>query len=471
MNMSLHAARTARLLSATAALVASGSMLLGCAESPQQPVGQPPATSVQRSPLPGPTPPALPGDGSECPVEHCVSVVVTGDLLFHPGLWNDFRTSGDPDGANFDFMPLLDGQRRYLQRADLAICQMETPLAAPGGPYSGYPIFSIPPEVAFAAKAVGYDACTTASNHSVDAGTEGLVRTLDTLDAAGLPSTGTYRAEGERDVPLIVLANGVKVAIIAATFSLNGLHAEHDWQVDYPLDPEREIAKARAAREAGAQLVLGAAHVGTEYATEPDHQQIAYARALVDSGEFDFVYQHHTHSVLPLELRGDTWIAYGLGNTISESAPSERRVNNEFLMVRVQFARQADGSWSTSELVWNVATNTQGGAYTWCSVASDAPQGVCQSAAFDADVLSRSRATIDKLGAAESGAREWLITEEESWAAAAEEARAEQQRERARNLSLMVRALWHHDEDARIWDGTGFSAPDLSVLGEDPPPQ
>ena len=38
----------------------------------------------------------------------------------------------------------------------------------------------------------GYDACTTASNHSVDPGFRGLVRTVDALDARGLAHTGTY---------------------------------------------------------------------------------------------------------------------------------------------------------------------------------------------------------------------------------------------------------------------------------------
>ncbi|WP_449283175.1 CapA family protein [Leucobacter sp.] len=392
--------------------------IAGCAPEPEAaPAAEEPRRTATPTPEPEPEPEPQPGAGPECPTDHCVSVTVTGDLLFHEGLWSQYAIPTDAEGRNFDFVPLLEGQRAYLDRTDLAICQMETPLAPVGGPYAGYPAFSTPPELAAAVKEIGYDVCTTASNHTVDQGTEGLVRTLDELDAVGIAHTGSYRAEGERDVPLIVEANGVKIAVITSTFSLNGLYAEYDWQVDYReqeprVDPERAIAKAEKAREMGAEIVIGVQHIGEEYWSEPTPGQMELAHQLHDSGLFDFVYQHHAHAVQPLESYEGKWILYGTGNTISESAPPAQQVNNEFLMTRVQFARQADGTWTTNDVSWNAATNTQDGRYKWCSVMPDQPQGVCQSPEFDAGVLERTRATVNSMGAAENGAREWLITEE-----------------------------------------------------------
>lgn len=399
----------------TVAAAAAGMLMLGLASCAPESASEPPEPAQTESPAPAAEPEKpepQPGAGPACPTEHCVTVAVSGDLLFHPGLWAPFRLPEVREGAEFDFAPLLEGQRAYLDRSDLAICQMETPLAPRGGPYAGYPVFSTPPEVAVAAKAVGYDVCTTASNHTVDMGTEGLLRTLDELDAAGLAHTGSYRTESESDRPLIVVANGVKIAVITSTFSLNGFEAEEPWQVDFPLAPERAAEKARAARAAGAELVIGVQHAGTEYSTVPDVQQIGNAHQLVDSGLFDFVVNHHTHSVQPLELASGRWILYGTGNTISETAPPENRVNNEFLLTRVQFARHSDGTWATSDIAWTAATNTQDGAYRWCSVASDAPQGVCQGADLDAGVRERTRATVNSMGADIGGVREWLLSEE-----------------------------------------------------------
>ncbi len=393
-------------------------LLAGCAPEPAaEPAEEPVKKTESPSPEPEPTPEPQPGAGPACPTDHCVSVAVAGDLLFHEGLWSPFAIPANDAGQNFDFTPLLEGAKPYLDRSDLAICQMETPLAPVGGPYAGYPNFNTPPEVADTAKAIGFDVCTTASNHSVDMGTEGLVRTLDKLDAVGLQHTGTYRAEGERDVPLIVEANGVKIAVITSTFSVNGNFNEHEWQVDYReeeprVDPERAIAKATKAREMGAELVIGVQHIGEEYWSEPTGGQMELAHQLHDSGQFDFVYQHHAHAIQPLENYNGKWILYGTGNFISESAPPENRVNNEFLLTRVQFAKQPDGGWTTNDLAWTAATNTQAGGYKWCSVMPDQPQGVCQSPEIDAGVLERTRATVNAMGAAESGAREWLITQE-----------------------------------------------------------
>ena len=82
------------------------------------------------------------------------------------------------------------GQRRYIEQSDLAICHQETPVALPGGPFSAYPSFNVPPQIAAAAKAVGYRACTTASNHTIDQGTEGLVQDPG---CAGCSRAGAHR--------------------------------------------------------------------------------------------------------------------------------------------------------------------------------------------------------------------------------------------------------------------------------------
>ncbi|WP_449277582.1 CapA family protein [Leucobacter sp. GX24907] len=399
---------------ATLALLAG---FVGCAQEPDP---EPTPTAIpeaEPTPTPEPTPEPQPGKGPECPTDHCVSVAVGGDLLFHEGLWTPFAIPTDDEGRNFDFVPLLEGAKPYLDRSDLAICQMETPLAPAGGPYAGYPNFSTPPEVAEAAKTIGFDVCTTASNHSVDTGTEGLVRTLDVLDDVGIAHTGTYREEGERDEPLIVEANGVKVAVITSTFSVNGNFVEFPWQVDYRdeeprVDPERAIEKAKKAREQGAELVIGVQHIGEEYWSEPTPGQMELAHQLHDSGEFDFVYQHHSHSIQPIEQYNDKWVLYGTGNFISESAPADRRVNNEFLLTRVQFAKQPDGEWTTNDVAWTAATNMQNGAYKWCSVNPDKPQGDCQGADFDNDVFTRTQQTVDALGASDAGAHPWLLSEE-----------------------------------------------------------
>lgn len=373
-------------------------------ESPATEPAGPPSSAATPSPTP------TPGKGPDCAAVRCTSVVVTGDMLVHAQLWEQARTDALATGVKgLDFGPLLEGQRRYIEKSDLAICHQETPVAGPAGPFSAYPSFNVPPQILTAAQQVGYQACTTASNHTIDRGTEGLVRTLDALDAAGLQHTGAYRSEADAQGVLILQTAAAKIAVISATYGLNGLLPEAAWQVDM-LDPEVMIAKARKARDLGADIVLGAMHAGEEYSSVPNAEQKSVAHALADSGQFTMIYGHHSHSVLPIEQYKGTWIAYGLGNGITELSPNYV-VNNEGLLVRVQFSQDAAGTWAASDLAWAPSVMVRG-PYRWCSVAADAPQGSCAGAAADAATRKRTQTAVESMGAGAAGAHELLITKE-----------------------------------------------------------
>ncbi|WP_370646391.1 CapA family protein [Arthrobacter sp. zg-Y238] len=370
-----------------------------------------PAASPARSASPSlpSADPGNPGKGPDCPTENCFSLMLAGDLLVHPQLWEQAAADAGATGKGpLDFEPLLAGQRTYISGSDLAVCHMETPVAEPDGPYTGYPMFNVPPQILTAAAAVGYSGCTTASNHTIDAGTAGLNRTLGVLDSLGLAHTGSYAAETGAGAPMRLSAPAGELAVIEATYGLNGLVAEYPWQVDL-LDAPAMIAKAKAARAEGADVVVAAIHAGEEYASVPNVQQVETAHALADSGEFDFIYGHHTHSVLPIENYNGTWIVYGLGNAVTELSPWYD-VNNEGLIVRAQFARDDAGAWTVSDLAWAPSVIVRD-PYRWCSVAGDLPQGECAPPAQREAVRARTVPVVESLGAADAGAHEWLVSQ------------------------------------------------------------
>lgn len=204
------------------------------------------------------------GNSPDCPDTDCISMLVNGDLLFHEGLWEHFAgaDTSAADGTAFNFDPLLEPMKKYIQASDIAVCEFETPIAQRGGPYSAYPIFNIPPEVADAAKHVGYQACTHATNHSWDQGSEGIARLWDTLEADGIAQTGSYKTEADSLQPLVLTSptGGGKLGLVTGTVSLNGMTADQDWQVDrlresgdphHDSDIQKAVAKAKKAREQG----------------------------------------------------------------------------------------------------------------------------------------------------------------------------------------------------------------------------
>ena len=135
--------------------------------------------------------------------------------------------------------------------ADLAICHLETPVAPPGGPYRGYPSFAVQPEIVDALAGAGYDVCSTASNHSLDDGTDGLVRTLDALDAAGIAHTGTYRTQAESRRRGSSTCGGVGSATSRRrTGSTAAAPAGREWSVDVATGAGRRRPCSRRGRAA-----------------------------------------------------------------------------------------------------------------------------------------------------------------------------------------------------------------------------
>ena len=173
------------------------------------------ASSPASSPAVSRSPSAAPGPATS------FTLVATGDVLIHQDLQLD--RGGPPAGrVATTSSRVLAPVAPIIRGADLAICHFETPVAPLGGPYRGYPSFAVQPQIIPALTATGFDECSTASNHSLDDGLGGVVRTLDDLDAAGIGHAGTYRTAAESREPQILDVHGVKVAHIAATYGLNG---------------------------------------------------------------------------------------------------------------------------------------------------------------------------------------------------------------------------------------------------------
>jgi poly-gamma-glutamate synthesis protein (capsule biosynthesis protein) len=272
-----------------------------------------------------------------------VTVLGAGDVLVHPQVWHQARQDGGSDG--YDFFPMFRGVSATISGADLAICHLETPLAAPSGPLEGFPRFSVPPQVALGIKRAGFDACSTASNHAIDQGEAGVGRTLDALDRAGLRHTGTFRTATDAAKATIYTVDGVKIGHLSYSLHFNGLArpTDKEWLANL-IDPRQIIQAARATRRAGAEIVVLSLHWGTEYQHRPDVAQRNWARALAGSHEIDLVLGHHAHAVQPIERISGTWVVFGMGNELARHAEPIND-NREGIMARVTFAEVGPHRW------------------------------------------------------------------------------------------------------------------------------
>ncbi|MFG2309316.1 CapA family protein [Streptomyces sp. NPDC048566] len=260
-------------------------------------------------------------DGQHAPgAARPFTLVATGDVLPHDSVVE--RAGADAGGGGYDFRPLLAAARPLVSGADLAICHLEG-VYGTDAPTTGRPDLTAPPQLAEGLAATGYDSCATASDHSLDDGADGIRRTLGALDRAGVRHAGSARTEGEADHAVLLRAGAARVAHLAYTDGTGGrpLPQGQPWAVR-GIDPDRIAADARAARAAGADVVVVSLHWGTAWQDQPDERQLSLGRRLTASRtggrpDVDLVLGAGAHVPQPFEKVNGTWVVYGTGDQVA----------------------------------------------------------------------------------------------------------------------------------------------------------
>ncbi len=273
------------------------------------------------------TPPAV---ETEQPVSLLFSAV--GDVMVHkpqiPAQYDEATGTYNFDN-NFEYV------KKYIQQADLALCNLETTFA--GEPYTGYPVFNAPESLAGALKKAGFDVALTANNHIMDKGLSGMKRTLEITRRAGLVTAGT-RLNGEKDYALLDVKD-VKIGIVAylyetprirdsATINGNEISAEA-WELlntfNYnTLDEDMVKVKQSIdnARADGAEIVICYFHWGEEYQRSPNEYQQYIAMEAAKYGA-DMIFASHPHVLQGIEMLTPEGtdkkvpVFYSMGNFIS----------------------------------------------------------------------------------------------------------------------------------------------------------
>lgn len=264
------------------------------------------------------------------------TLAVCGDAMSH---MPQTRDAYDSQAGAYDYKPMIRFAKPWIEQADYAVVNLETTFA--GGPdYSGFPAFNTPDALGDALKDAGFDLVSTANNHCLDRGYDGMVRTLDVLDNLGLAHVGTYRSAVERAAQNgvhVADVGGIKIVFLSYTYGTNGiplskshpdtvnlLHTDYMSEAQV-LDTARIADDLAAAEALSPDLIAVIVHWGVEYQTTQNEHQEEIADFLFDHGA-DVILGSHPHVLQPMETRtltdrdGTThtgFVCWSLGNFIS----------------------------------------------------------------------------------------------------------------------------------------------------------
>ncbi len=230
----------------------------------------------------GPLPKARPfGDVDFFLHRDTVTISFTGDVMQHGAQIDAALKKGG--GKNYNYENAFKYVAPLFRQADYMVANMEFTVGTK--PYTGYPCFSAPPEIASAAKNAGIDLFLMANNHICDKNAGGLKKTLDAYENLDMPKIGAYRDKKQADTASVILVElkGMKFAMFNYTYDTNGLPIPDPYYVN--LQDSTEIKKhIRQAKAMGADIIIALPHWGIEYVLAPVAEQKQYAKMMFREG-------------------------------------------------------------------------------------------------------------------------------------------------------------------------------------------
>ena len=240
------------------------------------------------------------------------------------------RESAMEGAEHYDFAPVFEGLGTALSDADLSIVTLETTTA---GESKGYGSYNTPPQILDALRAAGADLVSLATERALDKGYDGLSITVSELTARGLTCAGvTQEGTGRARV---IGVNGIQVAVLAATYGISDEGRERTREAERGvlclLETQQMVEDIRAARAAGADVVIVLPHWGTKNKAETPAAVKKMAATLAEAGA-DIILGTHPNVVQGTErlrvtrsdaLEYETVVCYSLGSLLTDARAAE----------------------------------------------------------------------------------------------------------------------------------------------------
>lgn len=252
-----------------------------------------------------------------------VRIAVVGDVMCHqPQITGAY----DKDCDCYDFRYTFAPVKKYLERADLSISNLETTLPGKRELYGGYPRFGAPDALVEALSWSGIDILTLSNNHILDRGRQAFLRSIKVVHENGMYSLGAYASEDDwrKRRILLLRRNGLRLAFLSYTYATNGFPTFRGTKLNR-MHKRNIAADLKVAHTLAADAVIVLYHFGKEYQRKPTERQQAYTNFAFYHGA-DIVLGSHPHVLQPLrflylrDIYGrmrKRFVAYSLGNFLS----------------------------------------------------------------------------------------------------------------------------------------------------------
>jgi poly-gamma-glutamate capsule biosynthesis protein CapA/YwtB (metallophosphatase superfamily) len=264
-----------------------------------------------------PMPVSPPGEAQTDQSKPQITLLFTGVIVPARCVQSAIDARGD---ANY----LYDEVRELISSADLAVGTLNTSLSdlsTHTGCIETYVLVS-DSRSAEAASSAGFDVMSVATNHIKNCSgascrdyfNRAFNDTLDNLRANAILPVGAGENLEEAMRPVVVEVQGIRFGFVSLGMIEPTTFAGQDSPGIAELNDENLHSAIDAARQVS-DVVIAMPHWGPEDTSDPDSNQLNFARVAVEAGA-DVVVGNHTHVVQAIQQLNGVDVFYGLGNFI-----------------------------------------------------------------------------------------------------------------------------------------------------------
>ncbi len=288
-----------------------------------------------------------------------VSLLAVGDNLIH----REVIASGVHEDGTCSYDHLYANLKDEISAADIAVVNQETIFGGKAFGYSGYPSFNSPTEIGDALIDAGFDVVLSATNHTLDKGVEGLYNTFAYWKTKpSIHVLGINETEEAAKKICIIEKNGIKIAMLNYTFSLNGNKLPKDQPYLVNMLDKEKMAQDIALAEKEADFTIVFPHWGTEYVYKPIPMQKDLKDFFYEAG-VDLVIGTHPHVLEPVEWVGEEGehqmlVYYSLGNFLSYQREAPRMLG---AMAEVTITKDTGGTYISHAGITPIITHYENG--------------------------------------------------------------------------------------------------------------
>ena len=300
-----------------------------------------------------------PADPKKNDTSSQVTLLAVGDNLIHI----EVVQSGKRKDGSLNYDHLYSNLKDEISAADIAIVNQETILGGDDFPYSGYPNFNSPTQIGDALVNAGFDVILHATNHAMDKGLQGIENTLAFWKSKPeITMLGINETAEAQDKITIIEKNGIRLALLNYTYSLNGYSLPKDKPYLVNMLDKKKMADDIEMAEELADFTIVFPHWGTEYVYKATSMQKELTSFYYEHG-VDLILGTHPHVIEPvewIETKKDhrMLVYYSLGNFMSYQKEAPRMLG---AMAGITITKDTSGTYISDAEITPIVTHYENG--------------------------------------------------------------------------------------------------------------